>query len=100
MKKYLPLLLSVYAIFMLGCAPTVNIEPCTVLAEEYGFFSGCWHGSIVIFSLIGSIFSDGISVYAVNNSGFGYDFGFFIFGLGGLWATIKYGLIIILSIFG
>ena len=83
---------------MTSCADAVNIEPCAIGQYEYGFFSGCWHGSIVFFSLIGSIFSDNIAVYAVNNSGFGYDFGFFVCGIAGLVAIVKYGLLLILKI--
>jgi hypothetical protein len=36
---------------------------------------GLWHGFIIFFSLIGSIFTD-IRVYAFPNSGGWYDFGF------------------------
>jgi len=104
MKKYLPIFAIFSVIFLFGCADAVNIKPCTMLAEEYGFFSGCWHGSIAIFSLIGSVFSDDIAVYAVNNSGFGYDFGFFVFGISGIIVTLKYllyGIVILYhTIFG
>ncbi len=42
-----------------------------------GFFSGIWHGFIIIFSFIASIFSE-VRIYAFPNSGFWYDFGYLI----------------------
>lgn len=76
------LLFLLIAIVMTGCADAVNIEDCANV-EPYGFFSGVWHGMILFFSFIGSLFSDDITVYAVNNTGGWYDFGYFI-GLGGI----------------
>lgn len=70
------------AVLFAGCADVTPIEQCAV-AEPYGFWSGLWHGWIVIFSFIGSWFSDDIAIYAVNNTGGWYDFGF-ILGVGGL----------------
>lgn len=52
-----------------------------------GFFWGVWHGWIAPISLIMSIFKDNIRIYEVNNSGFWYDFGFYIAiisGFGGI----------------
>lgn len=65
-----------------GCADVANIDACRT-PEPYGFWSGLWHGWIVVFSWIGSLFSDDIAIYAVNNNGGWYDFGF-ILGIGGL----------------
>lgn len=63
-----------------SCADAVDV---VYVDEPYGFFSGIWHGLIIWFSFIGSLFSDDIAIYAVNNTGGWYDFGFLI-GLGGL----------------
>ncbi|NLM70284.1 MAG: hypothetical protein GX177_09855 [Firmicutes bacterium] len=52
-----------------------------------GFFSGVWHGWIAPISLIVGLFRDHIRVYEVNNTGWWYDFGFYmaiISGFGGL----------------
>lgn len=69
-----------------GCADTSNIEPCLKPAEHtYGFWGGVWHGMIMVFSFIGSLFDDDIAVYAVNNNGAWYNFGF----VGGLPFIIK-----------
>jgi len=43
-----------------------------------GFFSGVWHGWIAPFSLILSIFNKSISIYEPFNTGWWYDFGFYI----------------------
>ncbi|MCW3785056.1 hypothetical protein [Plebeiibacterium sediminum] len=56
-------------------------------AEPAGFFSGIWHGWIAPFSLILSIFNKSISIYEINNTGWWYDFGFYISiisGFGGI----------------
>jgi hypothetical protein len=42
-----------------------------------GFFMGLWHGFIIFFSLVGSIFGD-MRIYAFPNSGGWYDFGYFL----------------------
>ena len=46
------------------------------IQNSHGFWDGLWHGMIVPFSFIGRIFSDKISIYAIENSGLSYDFGF------------------------
>ena len=65
-----------------GCA---DVSPvCPAEGDHlYGFWGGLWHGLIFVWSFIGSLFSDDIAVYAVNNTGGWYDFGFLL-GLGGL----------------
>lgn len=39
-----------------SCADVTHISDC-VTDSPYGFFSGLWHGLIVPFSFIGSVFS-------------------------------------------
>lgn len=77
MKKQIVsfILLSVAMLFFSGCAESVSIKEC-VSSDPYGFWGGLWHGIIAPFSFIGSLFSDNISMYAVNNNGGWYDFGF------------------------
>lgn len=81
----------VYILFTLiligGCADVTQIQECTV-TEPYGFWNGLWHGFIVMISFFGSIFSDNIAMYAVNNNGGWYDFGF-ILGSGILLNSLK-----------
>ena len=55
--------------------------------EQAGFFSGVWHGWIAPLSLIISIFSDSVRIYEPFNTGWWYDFGFYIAvisGFGGI----------------
>jgi hypothetical protein len=79
MFKYLKSSLSIIVLILLvsSCAP----EGYT--SDEYGFFSGIWHGICLPFAIIGKIFGSDIGIYAENNSGFLYWIGFII-GLGGL----------------
>lgn len=51
-------------------------------SHEAGFFSGIWHGFIIVFSLIGKLFGADIGIYAEHNTGFFYWLGFII-GIGG-----------------
>lgn len=50
--------------------------------HPYGFWSGLLHGFIAPFDFIGMLFSDRIVMYAPNNNGAWYAFGFLI-GSGG-----------------
>lgn len=81
MKKYIQGL-SVLAVLLLltSCIPG---DGSASVGNEAGFFWGIWHGWIAPFSLIISIFKDGINIYEIHNSGFWYDFGFYIAILGG-----------------
>ena len=48
------------------------------LESPAGFFWGLWHGLIALFTLIGSLFSDNVTIYEAYNTGFGYNLGFLI----------------------
>ena len=63
------------AVLITGCAETTTITNC-VMTPPCGFLSGLWHGSILPISFLVSLFSDHIAIYAVNNNGGWYDFGF------------------------
>jgi hypothetical protein len=55
-----------------------------------GLFFGIWHGWIAPVSLIISFFNSSVRIYEVNNTGFWYDFGFYIAiisGFGGVSLT-------------
>lgn len=82
MKKYFKFLLLIVMVTFLftGCADVVNIYS---IDSPYGFWSGLWHGIVLPLSFIGSLLSDNIAIYGVNNTGGWYDFGF-VLGLGGL----------------
>jgi hypothetical protein len=71
---------------MSGCADVINVKECIKPSEHvYGFWGGTWHGMISWFSFIGSLFSDDIAVYAINNNGSWYNFGF----VGGLFFILR-----------
>jgi hypothetical protein len=57
-----------------------------------GFLSGIWHGWIAPVSLIIGLFNHNIRIYEVINTGWWYDFGFYIAvisGFGGIALTRK-----------
>ena len=84
MKKIITaLLLIVVSVSLFSCADVSPHAPDCITSEPYGFWSGLWHGFILPISWIGSLFSDNIAIYAYNNNGGWYDFGFVI-GVGGL----------------
>lgn len=79
------LIITVFSIivFMSGCFPTITNAD----EKPAGFFLGIWHGWIAPVSLIAGIFNNNIRIYEANNSGWWYDFGFYIAviaGFGGI----------------
>lgn len=56
-----------------GCA----YQPAPSAYDPPGFFMGLLHGFIILFSFIGSLFTD-IRIYSFPNSGAWYDFGYVI----------------------
>lgn len=71
------------AVFLSSCADVQpHVQPC-LEGHTYGFWGGLWHGMIAPFAWIGSLFSNDIAVWAVNNNGGWYTFGF-ILGIGTL----------------
>lgn len=75
------------AFLITGCAEVTPVKNC-VSGEPYGFLFGLWHGIIAPVSFVASLFIDNIAMYAVNNNGGWYDFGFVVgagilFGGGG-----------------
>jgi hypothetical protein len=74
------LVIGVFALTLVGCAQVVRLPELSGV-EPAGFLSGWWHGFIMLWSFIGSMFNDNIAIYAVYNNGGWYDFGFLL-GLG------------------
>jgi hypothetical protein len=81
MKKVL-LGLLVFTLF--SCADRVGYQIDTS-QHIYGFWGGVWHGAIMFPDFIMSLFYDDVAVYATNNNGVWYDFGF----VGGLGFCVK-----------
>jgi hypothetical protein len=89
MPKQLALLLLVLLLTAIvsGCFPGgSSYSP----DQPAGFFSGIWHGWIAPLSLIVGLFQEGIRIYEPYNTGWWYDFGFYIAvisGFGGIALT-------------
>jgi hypothetical protein len=77
------LLVLFLALSLVSCADSEVVDSCVDEKNTYGFWGGLWHGIIAPISFFGSLIWDDISMYALNNNGGWYDFGF-ILGVGGL----------------
>ncbi|HOW32758.1 MAG TPA: hypothetical protein PLP88_14435 [Bacteroidales bacterium] len=64
-----------------SCANKEVVTGC-LSGHTYGFWGGLWHGIIAPVDLVISLFRDDFTVYAQNNNGAWYAFGFLI-GSGG-----------------
>lgn len=85
-KFFFSVLFLFLAFGLFSCAGTEPVQGC-LEGERYGFFSGLIHGFITPISFISSLFMDDVSIYAVNNNGGFYDFGFLLGSGGwGFWA--------------
>ncbi|MBN2600900.1 MAG: hypothetical protein JXR87_02785 [Candidatus Marinimicrobia bacterium] len=72
---------------MLTLSACIPGDGSRTLLKPAGFLSGIWHGWIAPISLIISIFNPSISIYESFNTGWWYDFGFYmaiISGFGGI----------------
>ncbi|MDH3440129.1 MAG: hypothetical protein OEM63_05220 [Gammaproteobacteria bacterium] len=59
--------------FLASCAT----QPPPYAYDPPGFFSGLLHGFLILFTFVGSLFTD-FRIYAFPNSGGWYDFGYLI----------------------
>ncbi|MBU0476088.1 MAG: hypothetical protein KKF62_18225 [Bacteroidetes bacterium] len=83
-KWFIILILLISVVFITSCVPGGGSSGPDDLA---GFFLGIWHGWIAPISLILGLFNPEIRIYEIQNSGWWYDFGFYmaiISGFGGL----------------
>jgi hypothetical protein len=64
-------------LFLASCAEQPRSVAELLRQDPAGFFSGLFHGGTIIFSFIGSIFTD-VRIYAFPNTGGWYDFGYLI----------------------
>ena len=91
MKKSNSLFITLFLLAIIAFSACADVSPHAadaVTSNPYGFWSGLWHGWITTFSFIGSLFSDNIAIYAIDNNGVWYDLGF-VLGIGGSGSTIS-----------
>jgi len=88
MKKPLALNGTLIVLFLIavtliisGCSNKEVVTEC-LKGQTYGFWYGLWHGIIAPVDLVISLFRDDVTVFAQNNNGAWYSFGF-ILGSGG-----------------
>lgn len=83
MKTSFPSILALLALVILfsSCAENTPVNEC-LPGDPYNFWGGLWHGFIAPFDLIAMLFKDNVTVFAQNNNGFWYTFGFLL-GSGG-----------------
>lgn len=80
-KRFIIVLsLLVIAVIFTACAAGPNNLEKSVDTDGNvaGFLNGIWHGFILLFSFIVSLFSDKVSVYEVHNNGAFYNLGFLL----------------------
>ena len=81
MKRYRnPFLLTAVlfaCILFASCAQVNSVQAC-LSGEPYGFLHGLLHGFITPISFVAKLFGDDTAIYAVNNTGNWYDFGFLL----------------------
>ncbi len=78
---FLVLLIAIVLLVVSGCANNEPVDAC-VEGYKYRFLGGLWHGIIAPIDLVVSLFRHDVTVYAQNNNGAWYAFGF-ILGSGG-----------------
>ncbi|MCJ8013564.1 hypothetical protein MUG84_17720 [Paenibacillus sp. KQZ6P-2] len=84
--RYFLIMATLFIIMSLltGCVPG---DGTNNPLNHAGFFWGIWHGWIAPISLIIGVFNHKIRLYEIYNSGWWYDFGFYlavISGFGGI----------------
>ena len=71
-----------------GCADNEVMQCQPTAGHQYGFWGGLWHGLIVGFDFVGMLIWDDVAVYAPNNNGAWYAFGFTV-GCGGFGTFLR-----------
>ena len=83
-RSYKVIALLILLVLLTGCMAGISPQFDT---QQAGFFYGIWHGWLAPLSLILKFFNPEHSIYEINNTGLGYEFGFYmaiISGFGGL----------------
>jgi len=61
-----------------GCAPRGSdpLQAVDQTSDPAGFWKGLWHGFIVLFTFVISLFTDKVGIYEIHNSGNLYNLGY------------------------
>ena len=84
--KIIPFVL-IFLFILLALTACLPGDGDRTLVKPAGFFTGVWHGWIAPISLIVGFFNPTIRIYEAFNTGWWYDFGFYIAiisGFGGI----------------
>ncbi len=65
-------------LLLASCAKEIPVSPACAPATQVGFLYGLWHGLIAPIDLIMMLFTEDVVVFAPNNNGFWYSFGFIL----------------------
>ena len=87
MKKITPFFVLFALLILSGCADSQDVHEC-VSGHVYGFWGGLWHGIIAPFDFVGMLIWDDVAVYAPNNNGGWYAFGFCL-GVGAFSSSVS-----------
>jgi hypothetical protein len=81
-KQYLSILVLLVSLFIFSSCADREVVTLCLKGHTYGFWGGLWHGIIAPFDFVGMLIWDDVTLYAQNNNGAWYAFGFII-GSGG-----------------
>jgi hypothetical protein len=85
-KRIIGLLIVILVFILLtGCAKKEIVDEC-LTGHTYNFWGGLWHGIIAPIDFIGMLLHKDVTIYAQNNNGNWYAFGFLL-GSGG-WGLV------------
>jgi len=82
MKTKLLLAVILVSLLLVSCVTYYPTDVACLQGKTYGFWGGLWHGIIAPIDFIAMLFRDNVTLYAQNNNGAWYAFGFLI-GSGG-----------------
>lgn len=83
MKKGIKIIVLIAAVGLILSGCTFAGDSSALTQGTPGFFMGIWHGIVAPYTLIVRFFLD-IKMYAVPNSGIGYDAGFLLGVIGAI----------------
>lgn len=78
----------IICLLLVSCAHVYEPAKDCIQEHTYGFWSGLWHGIIAPFSFLISLWNKSVTVWAVNNNGNWYTFGFLL-GVGAFTSSVS-----------